>query len=269
MTGTTLASCPICGGNRQRTFSALVLSKHNASYCHCPQCGFLQVEDPHWLAEAYSEAIACTDTGLVARNLANARTMTVALTLSGMRQAEMVDIAGGYGLFVRLMRDSGFRFYWDDPYARNLLAGGFSAGELTKASVITAFEVLEHVPDPLAFLRNALARWQPSMVFLSTETYRGAPPAPGTWDYYAPDTGQHIGFFQDRTLILLAERLGLRYHRLGHIHVLATAGTIPWYLPAFCHRLPRILAPILVRGRSLTVADHHLQVARLRGTTPR
>lgn len=263
------AICPICKGDRQHAFSATVLAKHTASYCHCPRCGFLQVEDPHWLAEAYSEAIASTDTGLVARNLANARTMTVALALSGLRNAEAVDIAGGYGLFVRLMRDSGFRFHWDDPYARNLLAEGFAAGDLAQAEAITAFEVLEHVPDPLTFLRNALARWQPRLMFLTTETYQGAPPAPGTWDYYAPDTGQHIGFFQERTLATLAQQLGLRHRRLGHIHVLATDGAIPWYLPACCRRLPRLLAPIIARSRSFTMADHHLQVARLRGTVPR
>ena len=37
----------------------------------------------------------------------------------------IVDYGGGYGLLVRLMRNSGFDFYRYDPYCANFFAKGF------------------------------------------------------------------------------------------------------------------------------------------------
>lgn len=259
-----LSPCPVCTGERQRLFTDTVLGRHQASYCHCPACGFLQIEDPHWLAEAYGEAIARTDTGLVARNLAAARVMTVLWSLRFGARGTLVDVAGGYGLFVRLMRDAGIDARWEDRYARNLLAPGFEAVPGTAAMAVTAFEVLEHVTDPLAFLADALKRWNCQRIFFTTETYAGPPPTPGTWAYYAPETGQHIGFFQQRTLEMLAQRLGLVCRRLGHVHAFVPAGDLPGHLPWCCGRASHLLAPWLRRQRSLTMDDHRLAVNTLR-----
>ncbi|MGH8033486.1 MAG: hypothetical protein ACREO8_14295, partial [Luteimonas sp.] len=42
------------------------------------------------------------------------------------------------------------------------------------------------------------------------------------WWYYAPESGQHIGFFTHRSLSILAERLGLRLSsNARNLHVLA------------------------------------------------
>jgi len=116
-----------------------------------------------------------------------------------------LDFAGGYGVLTRLMRDRGFDFYWQDPYCKNVFARGFEweniKGE-TSSGGVTAFEVLEHVPDPLGFVRSALEQARTSNLIFSTLLYEGEPPAPEKWWYYALETGQHISFFRRDTLAI-------------------------------------------------------------------
>ena len=71
-----MIQCPICNGSLDVAFETQVLCRHKATYDYCRGCGFLRARNPHWLAEAYSSAIASTDTGLVMRNIDVARKLT-------------------------------------------------------------------------------------------------------------------------------------------------------------------------------------------------
>lgn len=219
-----MTACKICGAPMAFAFAARVLGKYEARYYSCETCGFLSAREPHWLSEAYSRAIASTDTGMVARNIATARKLAAVLYfLRGERGAgRYVDVAGGYGLLTRLMRDYGFDFYWSDKYCENLAACGF---EYTPArgpcSAVTAFEVLEHTEDPVDFVREAMKCAQAKAFICTTELFEGGPPPPGQWMYYSFGTGQHISFFQRRTLDALAGKLGLTVSSTGWLHILA------------------------------------------------
>ncbi len=125
-----------------------------------------------------------------------------------------VDVAGGYGVLTRLLRDRGFDAYRSDRYCQNLFAIGFEPPPGLRAEAVFAFEVLEHVTDPVAFIDEAFARHGCRSMVLSTLTYGDTVPAPGWW-YYATETGQHISFYQPRTLQQVAQRLGVHYLRLG------------------------------------------------------
>jgi hypothetical protein len=131
-----------------------------------------------------------------------------------------VDAAGGYGLLTRLMRDRGFEFYWQDKYCPNILARGFeySQGQEGCESV-TAFEVLEHLVDPLSFINDSLKTTGAKSFIFSTELYEGSPPEPKDWWYYSLATGQHIGFFTRKTLETLAKKLGLTYLSSNGLHI--------------------------------------------------
>lgn len=201
-------------------FKQQLLRKYEVSYFFCADCGFLQAEEPYWLDEAYSSAIAIQDTGLVQRNLIISRKLSVILYLFFDRNGRYLDFAGGYGMLTRMMRDIGFDFFWADKYAKNLLASGFSADRNSGPyNAVTAFEVLEHVHEPLDFVAEALEYADSRTLIFSTETFSGQPPAPDGWWYYAPEAGQHISFYQKRTLAKIASRLGLGFYSKAGMHI--------------------------------------------------
>lgn len=60
--------CHICGAEAPLWERARILGRHDIAYYRCPDCGFIETEEPYWLDEAYSEAIADADIGLAGRN---------------------------------------------------------------------------------------------------------------------------------------------------------------------------------------------------------
>src|SRR5438128_9153739 len=113
--------CRLCDGMAEFLFEKDVLARYRAGYFQCPSCGLTQTSDPTWLGEASREAIHPTDTGILARNLGCRNLVATFLWLMGVGDDPGLDYAAGYGIFVRLMRDAGFQFFWWDPYAQNLL----------------------------------------------------------------------------------------------------------------------------------------------------
>ncbi len=258
--------CPICGKQLKQIFVAKVLEKYDATYEQCDGCGFLKASEPHWLDEAYSSAIAATDTGLVARNIAISRKMAGILYFLFNERGEgrYLDVAGGYGMLVRLMRDLGFDFYWDDKYCENLFARGFQKkpdGDAYQA--ITAIEVMEHLVDPLSFVDEAINNSGADAIIFTTELYSGSAPRPEDWWYYSFSTGQHIGFFCRQTLEALAEKLGFYFVSSRGMHIFTRS-------PIYARRFELISNPFLSRllgswvkakMKSRTFSDHEIIVA--------
>ena len=219
--------CPICQTLPAPAFRARLLNRHDVQFHHCPDCGYLYSDTPYWLDEAYASAIASADTGLVLRNQHLAGKLGVLLFHLFGADGRFLDTAGGTGLLVRLMRDQGYDFRWEDPHCANALASGFEAqpGD-TGFAAVTAMEVLEHLHSPLPFIERQLARSPTRSLLFTTELFEGPPPGPDWW-YYAFEMGQHVGFFQPRTLARIAERLGVRFHSAGGLHLFTTLDVSP------------------------------------------
>lgn len=250
--------CNICGHDSAHAFNARILQKYSADFFHCFHCGYLRTPDPHWLDEAYSEAIASADTGLVQRNLDLRRKCAPLLYFLFPNKARFLDQAGGYGMFVRLMRDMGFDFYWEDKYCENLMARGFEAKPDQHFAAVTAFEVLEHITDPLQFIEETLSSAHSETLIFSTELFEGAAPRPGDWWYYTFETGQHISFFQHRTLEVIADRLGAQLLSDGSLHILSRREINPMIFKVLTTRFlePFLRVPLSIRMESLVSSDH-------------
>jgi len=249
-------------------FQTTVLLRHQVSYYACGGCGLVQTERPFWLEEAYRSPIAAGDTGLVARNLENGRFLEAFLGLAFQPTAKFVDLAGGYGLLTRVLRDKGFHCFSTDPYCLTLFAGVSEPSPPFKADALFAFEVLEHLHDPLAFLAKSFAQYDCQVLVCSTQTFTGSPPSKDWW-YYAFDDGQHVSFYQTKTMASLAAKLGCRYYPVtSGLHVIS-AQPFPalarWFLRSRVAR--RVLPPILrftIPRKSLTWDDHLECQRRLR-----
>jgi hypothetical protein len=252
-------ACKICNHKNEAVFAQKILGKHQVRYFYCDACGFLQTEKPYWLDEAYSDAIAGADTGLVARNLILARRLATLLYCLFGKQGSYADFAGGTGLLVRMMRDIGFDYFWKDLYSDNIHARGFEFdAHRPQCLALTAFEALEHLEDPVAFIEEALAAAQTDTFIFTTELFEGRPPAPGEWWYYAPESGQHISFYQDRTLKTIADRLGLNFYTAAGFHMMTAKTVSPLLYRLAVSRLSRLLFPwILRRMPSKTQEDHY------------
>ena len=263
-----ILTCPICQESMTACFTTIVLKKFPAQFEVCNSCGFMRAHDPYWLDEAYSRAIAVADTGLVMRNVSLACKISSALYWATGERGEgsYLDAAGGYGMLVRLMRDFGFNFSWSDKYCDNLLAAGFEFDATQgKCQAVTAIEVMEHLTDPLSFVKETLAVSGAESFLFTTELYIGSPPAPEAWWYYAFATGQHIGFFQRRTLAVMANKLNLQFASANGLHILSKTPISENLLRAVTHRWIAPGSAWWIRRRlgSKTMTDHEAMLGRI------
>jgi hypothetical protein len=250
-------TCRLCGKLTTPLWKGPLLDL-TVSYTQCSHCEYVQTEYPYWLDRAYANSINDSDTGIMARNLTNVR--VVLATLFAMRNLHqrVVDVAGGYGILTRLLRDAGVAALWSDRCCRNLMARGFEhTGE--PADVVTAFEAFEHFVEPAAELDKMLAI-APN-VLLSTQVIPNPAPLPGQWWYYGQDHGQHIGFYTVNTLRALAASRGKHFISDGHLYHLITEKKLSAPIWRFWLRL-QTLAPRLARRTLKSKTwDDHLRVA--------
>ena len=249
--------CNICANKVDLFCHASLLRSYEVAYYRCTSCGFICTEEPCWLEEAYSSAITGSDVGLVRRNIQLATIAKVVISTFFGRSGRFVDYAGGYGLFVRLMRDNGFDFRWYDKYCENIFARGFEAPGAGREPVklLTAFEVFEHLADPVGELERMLAFSR--NVLFTTQLLPEPAPRPGEWWYYGLEHGQHIAFFTRKALAALAKRNGLNFYTNGASMHLFTEKLLlqPLFFGLARYRAARFLAPFAGR-ESLISADY-------------
>lgn len=260
------ASCPVCDQQLKRLDDYLVLGKYPTTLRQCASCEWAGFIEPDWLPEAYTSAIAATDTGAAKRSLAISESLSCLLIDHSLHLSKCLDYGGGAGLLVRIMRDKGFDFLWEDRYCPNIFAQGFEVGGGCGVDVITLFEVLEHLQYPLQTLAGLAKEHAPKLVVFSTVLYQA--PRPSTdWWYLSPDTGQHISFFTEKTLRHIASCLSASYFNYMGFHCFAFSDILS---PAT--RQDGILARVgrkiernkrMKNMKSKTLSDHRLLLSKL------
>jgi hypothetical protein len=219
-------TCKICQSESILLFSKKILGKYDSGFYKCSNCGFIQTDEPIWLAEAYQDAISDMDTGIFVRNVKFQKIVPIIIKTYFNLKAKLLDYGAGYGIFVRMMRDKGFDFWWQDEYCANLFAKNYDAKSLSageqRFELVTAFEVFEHLTDPVAEVEKML-KYTDSILFSTNLIPNFSPLTPHleSWWYLSPETGQHIAIYSEKSLEILGDKFGLNLYTNGkNFHLL-------------------------------------------------
>ena len=252
----TKSICRVCASPVTKIFSGSLLENYSVDYFQCSFCDYVQTTEPFWLEEAYNRPINDVDTGLMMRSFWQRNITSTLIYILFNTRGLFLDYGGGFGVFVRLMRDIGFDFYWQDKHTENLFARGFefSESDNTNVELLTCYEAFEHFIDPIAELENLLSISR--NILLSTEFIQEPTPSPDEWWYYGSEHGQHIGFFKKKTFEYLANKHSLYFYTNGqNIHLLSEKRFPP---PAFkwLAKASKYMTPLIQKGmQSLTWKD--------------
>jgi len=257
--------CKICHSEAKPLFTTKVLNKYDVQYYRCPNCEFIQTEKPIWLKEAYHHAITDLDIGLIYRNLEYSKIIYKTIVNFFDSQKQFLDFAGGYGIFVRLMRDMGLNFFHQDKYCENIFATNHSIEKAkeSKFEVLTALEVFEHLNNPLEEI-NKMFFLSDTIIFSTEIIPASTPTKPGDWWYFIPETGQHIAFYSEKTLLEIAQHFKSNYFRTGNLHMFTKMSfkDNPFTQNIETKTLPSLLQPdyelakMLLDKQPLSTPDH-------------
>lgn len=215
--------CKICHSNSLFIFKGVILNKFEISYYKCTNCGFIQTEKPYWLNEAYKPTNLSLDVGVVYRNLSMFHLTRSIINKYFTINNIYLDYAGGYGLFVRLMRDDGYNFYRYDKYSDNIFARGFDISDIShneKFELITSFELFEHLDEPLLEI-GKIFDLSGNILFTTDLIPDQGINNINDWAYFMPEGGQHISFYTQSSLKYIAELFNcILYTNNTNLHLL-------------------------------------------------
>ena len=249
--------CKIC--NKETSFfdKATILDKYEVTYYSCSNCGFIQTETPYWLPEAYSDVITSSDIGLCSRNVTLSNTCDVLFKFIFKRENDYIDYGGGYGMFTRLMRDKGFDFEWYDEYCTNIFAKGHEMKK-NHYDVLTSFEMFEHLEKPMETI-SKLFTLANSIVF-STELIPSGTPKIIDWWYFGTDHGQHIAFYTEKCLRIIADNYNKNYYHFGNLHVITNLKISKTKCFILSHKKTQALLSVLLRKKRSLLADDYSKI---------
>jgi 2-polyprenyl-3-methyl-5-hydroxy-6-metoxy-1,4-benzoquinol methylase len=259
--------CPLC---RSRG-TARLFTKQQTDYWKCSRCRFrfaTPAVDPNLATtldgyeQAYLQYLA-PGAGDAANFASLHRWMEHHTPLAGKR---LLDVGAGSGKLVRFLRSRGLdaqgvepsRALFDRFLASDAAFTCATLDELGSAiagafDVVTAFDVIEHVREPVGFLRAVSAALRPGGVFFASTPDVESLPAKvfgRRWHFYH---AYHLSYFEPRTFAQAAASQGLRLCDWCHRGRVRSAGYVLRYAmefvaaasaPAWAHRLDWCHVPI-------------------------
>ena len=234
-----LIKCSVCRSIMNYYLTKTLMDTYEVKYLRCTKCGIIQTEKPYWLKEAYSSAIIDSDTGIISRNTVLSKITAIVCLLFLGKTSRVLDYGGGYGILTRMLRDIGVDCYWSDKYAKNLFARGFEGKSGARFDVVTAFELFEHLENPLDEVDKILKEYKPKMLLFSTMLHNGNPSK--DWWYFVPEGGQHITLYTKKSIGILAKKMKMKLSTNGrNIHIFSKKK-----IPGFVVKLISVLWPLI------------------------
>lgn len=252
-------SCYICGAKENH------LIKHEGVWdvVQCNSCSFVYVTplpSEQYLHQHYQTYLPAGEV-----HIAQWRTMMVNVFQRSLKAIEakrgrnkgaLLDIGCGYGSFLEIARESGWDVYGLEPcaharaYAESRSLNVASEDLFTRAykremfDVITLFYVLEHLPDPLKYLKEINRILKPGGLLLvrvphSTPLVKFLEMLKIPNKIY--DVPSHLSDFSPNTIALVLGRTGF-----GEIHTFPGGATCPHaYINRVISRSSGLLADCL------------------------
>ncbi len=216
-------NCKICNSLSKSVFKKKILAKYDVTFFKCSSCGFLQTEAPYWLEEAYKLPFTPLDVTIISRPTMLSQVTEDLIVKHFNFKKKFLDYGGGVGVLTRMMRDRGLDFYRQDKYAQNLFAQYFDISDLTNEEkefeLITCFEVLEHLPDPMKEISEIFSLGD-NVLFSTMLQPSESVENLESWFYIFEICGQHISFYTEESMKIIAERFNCYYYPMcdGFLH---------------------------------------------------
>src|SRR6188768_3493522 len=290
-----LLACNLCGGVEHRH----LFRKRGFELVRCAGCGLAFIANPPSaddVAGLYSAAadyhgalLDPADPGFAAmRRIARQHVKMLRRSVRAPRGLRLLDIGCSSGLFLDEARAAGFdasgaelsadtaafarSHFGFEVHAGDWRGGGYADGSF---DVITLFDVIEHLPNPLGELGAVRRLLKPGGLLLqSTPNIDGLFPRLSyalakRLDYWPhPEPPYHLYQFSDRTLAELTERAGFEVARIDQTRIqlgYSFGGPASWRASPKLLAYAALFAPIAAIAPWLGMGDWLYLAARRAG----
>jgi len=235
------SNCPTCGKAPTRP----LFTKNNGQYCHCPSCNHIYLANPLKqvrLIEFYAGYPTSSLDWHQNENDFYGRIYNKGLDLIGgpSSHGKLLDIGCSSGYFLKIASERGYDTYGLEPnkleaaYAADLGLNilGRTIDDLPiqlDFSVVTLWDVLEHIPEPISYLKHLRSHLSSSgLVFVQVPTSDSLAARVLRETCNMFDGIEHLTLFSAHSLDMAFEKSG--YTLVGRQSVISESHALSNYL---------------------------------------